>query len=173
MRLTPILIALLITSVSAQNVPTPAYCRVATAGTEVVVQRPESTEDPIDDVNWFARPVPNPAGHWIVGFASHNQNYLYDLTNGVRVRIPDKSDAVATPDGRYRDRAVALHRERDGEFLRPPTLLVGSTAGKRRLGRAAGVRPRTTRTSKMSITSRWASSRTLCERETPTRPSTG
>ena len=101
MRLTPILISLLITSVSAQNLPTPAYCRVATPGTEVVVQRPESTEDPIDDVNWFARPVPNPEGRYIVGFASHDQNYLYDLTNGRRVKIPDKSDAVATPDGRY------------------------------------------------------------------------
>ena len=47
------------------------------------------------------RPVPNPEGRWIVGFASHDQNYLYDLTRGRRVKIPDKSDAVATPDGRY------------------------------------------------------------------------
>src|SRR5262245_59370313 len=86
---------------SGQNVPTPAYCRVATPGTELVVERPSSTEDPVDDVNWFARPVPNPAGRHIVGFASHDQNYLYDLTRGRRVTIPDKSDAVATPDGRY------------------------------------------------------------------------
>jgi hypothetical protein len=55
----------------------------------------------VDDVNWFARPVPNPDGRYIVGFASHDQNYLYDLTRGRRVKIPDKSDAVATPDGRY------------------------------------------------------------------------
>lgn len=85
----------------AQNISTPAYCRVATSGTELVVQRPAATEAPVDDVNWFARPVPNPDGRHIVGFASHDQNYLYDLTRGRRIRIPDKSDAVATPDGRY------------------------------------------------------------------------
>jgi hypothetical protein len=86
---------------AAQNIGTPAYCRVATPGTEVVVERPSSSEPPVDDVNWFARPVPNPAGRHIVGFASHDQNFLYDLTRGRRIRIPDKSDAVATPDGRY------------------------------------------------------------------------
>ena len=52
-------------------------------------------------MNWFARPVPNPEGRWIVAFASHDQNYLYDLSRGRRVKVPDKSDAVATPDGRY------------------------------------------------------------------------
>jgi hypothetical protein len=92
---------LLVTTVGAQNIATPTYCRVATIGTEVVVERPSSSEDPVDDVNWFARPVPNPEGRYIVGFASHDQNYLYDLTRGRRVKIPDKSDAVATPDGRY------------------------------------------------------------------------
>jgi len=63
--------------------------------------RPGPGEEPIEDINWFARPVPNPDGHWIVGYAMHDQNYLYDLTAGKRVRIPDKSDAVATPDGKY------------------------------------------------------------------------
>lgn len=77
------------------------YCQVSTFGTRVEVVRPGPEDPPIDDVNWFARPVPNPAGHWIIGFASHDQNYLYDLTTGARIRIPDKSDAVATPDGRY------------------------------------------------------------------------
>lgn len=77
------------------------YCRVETPGTSVVASRPAPDEAPIDDVNWFARPVPNPDGRWIVGFASHDQNYLYDLTRGRRVKMPDKSDAVATPDGRY------------------------------------------------------------------------
>jgi len=48
---------------------------------------------------WFASPLPN--GDWIVGFASHNQNYLYNLTTGNKIKIPDRSDAVATPDGRY------------------------------------------------------------------------
>jgi hypothetical protein len=77
------------------------YCRVASEGTKVLVQRPSADEPAVDDVNWFARPVPNPEGRWIVGFASHDQNYLYDLTRGRRIRIPDRSDAVATPDGRY------------------------------------------------------------------------
>jgi hypothetical protein len=65
------------------------------------VERPGPGEDPVDDVNWFARPVPNESGDWIIAFASHSQNYLYNLTQGTRVKIPDRSDAVATPDGRY------------------------------------------------------------------------
>jgi hypothetical protein len=81
--------------------PDEAYCRVDSEGTKVLVQRPAEDEPAVDDVNWFARPVPNPDGRWIVGFASHDQNYLYDLSRGRRIRIPDKSDAVTTPDGRY------------------------------------------------------------------------
>jgi hypothetical protein len=65
------------------------------------IVRPRPDEAPIDDVNWFARPVPHPRGHKVIGFASRNLNYLYDLTSGKRIRIPDRSDAVATPDGRY------------------------------------------------------------------------
>jgi hypothetical protein len=78
------------------------YCDVTSAG-EVIVSRPQADDagGPIDDVNWFARPVPNRAGDYVVAFASHNQNYLYNLTTGQRVAIPDKSDAVATPDGRF------------------------------------------------------------------------
>ncbi|HTM32072.1 MAG TPA: hypothetical protein VL263_12250 [Vicinamibacterales bacterium] len=95
------LLAALTSGARAQNIQTPAYCRVSTPGTELVVERPSSSEDPVDDVNWFARPVPNPDGRYVVGFASHDQNFLYDLTRGRRVAIPDKSDAVATPDGRY------------------------------------------------------------------------
>ncbi len=88
---------------AVQSSPTVDYCAVETSGTTVDVVRPQPSDDPsvIDDVNWFARPVPNPDGHWIVGYASHNLNYLYDLTTGRQVRIPDESDAVATPDGRY------------------------------------------------------------------------
>ncbi|MCC7180938.1 MAG: hypothetical protein IT177_21335 [Acidobacteria bacterium] len=86
---------------AAQAPASPDYCRVQSDGTEVLATRPAPGEAPIDDVNWFARPVPNPDGRWIVGFATHDQNYLYDLTRGRRVKIPDKSDAVATPDGRY------------------------------------------------------------------------
>ena len=77
------------------------YCEIESEGAAVGVVRPAAGEPAIDDVNWFARPVPNPRGHWIIGFASHNANYLYDLTTGSRIRIPDRSDAVATPDGRY------------------------------------------------------------------------
>ena len=78
----------------------PGYCDVEDAHDTLLV-RPGPDEPPIDDINWFARPVPNAAGHWIVGYAMHDQNYLYNLTMGKRVAIPDKSDAVATPDGKY------------------------------------------------------------------------
>ncbi len=94
----PLLIA---TTALAQVNPAAPYCRVATPGTEVVVERPSASEPPIDDVNWFARPVPTGDRRHVVAFASHDQNYLYDLTSGRRIRIPDKSDAVATPDGRF------------------------------------------------------------------------
>lgn len=77
------------------------YCGIETEGAKVEMVRPATGEPAIDDVNWFARPVPNPQGHWIIGFASHNLNYLYDLTTGRRIRIPDRADAVATPDSRY------------------------------------------------------------------------
>jgi hypothetical protein len=77
------------------------YCSVATPGASVEVVRPGPDEPALDDVNWFARPVPNPKGQRIVAVATHNVNYLYNLTTGTRIRIPDKADAVATPDGRY------------------------------------------------------------------------
>jgi len=77
------------------------YCAIETAGSRVELIRPGPDEPEIDDVNWFARPLPNERGDWIVGFASHNQNYLYNLSSGRRIKIPDRSDAVATPDGRY------------------------------------------------------------------------
>ncbi|MGH9319788.1 MAG: hypothetical protein ACRD3V_07845 [Vicinamibacteria bacterium] len=85
----------------SESPPGEDYCNVASEGTKVLAMRPADDEPPVDDVNWFARPVPNPDGRWIVGFASHDQNYLYDLSRGRRIRIPDRSDAVATPDGRY------------------------------------------------------------------------
>ena len=78
----------------------PAYCDIEAAHDTLLV-RPGPGEPIIDDINWFARPVPNPDGDWIVGYAMHDLNYLYNLTTGERVRIPDKSDAVATPDGKY------------------------------------------------------------------------
>lgn len=70
-------------------------------GVDVLALRPADGESPVDDVNWFARPVPHGGEEWIVAFARHDQNHLYDLPHGTRVRIPDRSDAVATPDGRY------------------------------------------------------------------------
>ncbi|MBJ89469.1 MAG: hypothetical protein CMO98_06360 [Woeseia sp.] len=77
-----------------------AYCDVSTPG-DVVVSRPQPNEPALDDVNWFARPVPNDTGDYIVAYATHNQNYLYNLTSGEQVAIPDTSDAVATPDGLF------------------------------------------------------------------------
>lgn len=90
---------LLATTVLAED-ESPGYCDIEAAHNTLLV-RPGPGEDPIDDINWFARPQPNPDGHWIVGYAMHDQNYLYDLTTGKRVAIPDRSDAVATPDGKY------------------------------------------------------------------------
>lgn len=77
------------------------YCAVESEGASVEVVRPGPGEPPIDDVNWFARPLPNDRGQWIIAFASHDQNYLYNLSTGKRIKIPDRSDAVGTPDGRY------------------------------------------------------------------------
>jgi hypothetical protein len=78
------------------------YCEVESVG-DVLIKRPHADDaiKYIDDINWFARPVPNGAGDYIVTYASHNQNYLYNLSTGQRIAIPDKSDAVATPDGRF------------------------------------------------------------------------
>ena len=99
--LTVALVAALVTQTIAAPGDAGPYCAVDTAGRSVQVVRPGPGEPVLDDVNWFARPVPNAAGHHIVAVASHNLNYLYDLTSGTRVRIPDTSDAVATPDGRF------------------------------------------------------------------------
>ena len=77
------------------------YCALPDLGVEVLARAPGSNGEAIDDVNWFARPVPHDGDDWIVGFASHDQNYLYNLSTDRRIAIPDRSDAVATPDGRY------------------------------------------------------------------------
>ena len=78
------------------------FCDV-TSATEILLKRPQADDQVsyIDDINWFARPVPNAGKDYVVAYASHNQNYLYNLTRGNRTAIPDKSDAVATPDGRF------------------------------------------------------------------------
>ena len=77
------------------------YCALPDLGLEVLADRPGPDAAPVDDVNWFARPVPHTGDDWIIAFASHDQNYIYNLTTDTRVKIPDRSDAVATPDGRY------------------------------------------------------------------------
>lgn len=77
------------------------YCALPEFGLEVLADRPGSSAPMVDDVNWFARPVPHDGDDWIIAFASHDQNYIYNLTTDQRVQIPDRSDAVATPDGRY------------------------------------------------------------------------
>ncbi len=100
-RTTVALVVVLAARVAAAPGDPPPYCTVETPASTVKMVRPAEGDPPLDDVNWFARPVPNAKGDWIVAVASHNLNYLYNLTTGVRVRIPDKSDAVATPDGRY------------------------------------------------------------------------
>jgi hypothetical protein len=100
---------LLILAILATAAPTHAkspardadYCAIETEGASLELVRPAPGEEPVDDVNWFARPLPNDRGQWIIAFASHDQNYLYNLTTGKRIKIPDRSDAVGTPDGRY------------------------------------------------------------------------
>jgi hypothetical protein len=117
----------------------PDYCAVDTAGARLALVRPQPG-DPmptIDDVNWFARSVPNASGHWIVAYASHNLNYLYDLTTGARVRIPDQSDAVATPDGRFMTVPSHYTSTRTVNFYDLPTLLQRLERGED----AADVRP--------------------------------
>jgi hypothetical protein len=77
------------------------YCALPQFDLDVLARVPGPDAAPVDDVNWFARPVPHPGDDWIIAFASHDQNYLYNLSTDRRVAIPDRSDAVATPDGRY------------------------------------------------------------------------
>lgn len=86
---------------TGSSAPDTDYCSIETSGSRVEQVRPTASEPPITDVNWFARPLPNDRGDWLVAFATHKQNYLYNLTSGARIKIPDESDAVATPDGRY------------------------------------------------------------------------
>ena len=106
-------------------------CAIESAGTRVEIVRPDEAagDSPIDDVNWFARPVPNADDHWIVAFASGNQNYLYDLTSGARIKIPDRSDAVATPDGRYVTVPSHYTADHTVNFYETATLLERLEAG--------------------------------------------
>ena len=117
-------------SAALENAADAPYCAVETAGVHVELTRPGPDDPPVDDVNWFARPVPNPQGHRIVGYASHDLNYLYDLTTGRQVRIPDRSDAVATPDGRYMTVPSYYTATETVNFYDLPTLLEHLEAGR-------------------------------------------
>lgn len=108
----------------------PPYCAVATPGANVEIVRPSAGDPPLDDVNWFARPVPNAAGRRVVAVASHDLNYLYDLTSGRRIRIPDKSDAVATPDGRFITVPSHYTKANSISFYDAATLLARLDAGQ-------------------------------------------
>jgi hypothetical protein len=120
---TPALVTLFAGGASAQSISTPAYCRVATPGTEIVAQRPASSEAPIDDVNWFARPVPNPGGRYIVGFASYDQNYLY-----IANRVPKNTEGAK----RFTLRVVNPDREVRfaNMFQHPPALAAAEAIGQ-------------------------------------------
>jgi hypothetical protein len=129
-RTTVAVVGLLGVNLTAAPGDRPLYCAVATPGAAVEMSRPGPGDAPLDDVNWFARPVPNSKGQRIVAVASHNLNYLYNLTTGTRIRIPDKSDAVATPDGRYI--TVPSHYTDDNSvrFYDASTLLARLDAGQ-------------------------------------------
>ena len=129
-RIAVALVFTLVARMAAAPGDPPSYCAVDTPGSRVAVVRPADGEPALDDVNWFARPVPNAKGEWIVAVASHNLNYLYNLTTGVRVRIPDKSDAVATPDGRYITVPSHYTAANTISFYDAATLLERLAAGK-------------------------------------------
>lgn len=124
------LVVALIARTAAAPGDVPPYCAVDTAGRVVEVVRPGPGDPALDDVNWFARPVPNAAGHRIVAVASHNLNYLYDLTSGARIRIPDTSDAVATPDGRFVTVPSHYTTTNTINFYDAPTLLARLADGR-------------------------------------------
>jgi hypothetical protein len=122
----------LVTASAQSGAGSADYCRIETAGAgvELVRPRPGDRLSTIDDVNWFARPVPNMLGRRIVAYASHNLNYLYDLTTGARIRIPDQSDAVATPDGRYMTVPSHYTSTKTVNFYDLPTLLDRLESGR-------------------------------------------
>ncbi len=103
------------------------YCAVPDFDLDVLAHVPGPGSTPVDDVNWFARPVPHDGDDWIIAFASHDQNYLYNLSEDRRVMIPDRSDAVATPDGRYMTVPLVLHPRLDDPLLsgRPHARRIG------------------------------------------------
>lgn len=88
-------------ALAAMFTGTSDYCAVPEMGVDVLATAPRSEATTVDDVNWFARPVLHDGSDFIIAFASHDQNYLYNLSSDRRIEIPDRSDAVATPDGRY------------------------------------------------------------------------
>ncbi len=55
------------------QVEKPGYRSVEPRHNTLLV-RPGPGEAPMTDINWFARPVLNPDGHWIIGYAMHEKN---------------------------------------------------------------------------------------------------
>ena len=58
-RITVAIVFTLVARVAAAPGDPPPYCAVDSPGSRVAVVRPAAGEAPLDDVNWFARPVPN------------------------------------------------------------------------------------------------------------------
>ena len=102
--------------------------------------QPSEASAPLDDVNWFARPVPNPQRHWIVALRQPQPEL--PLRPHVRRARPDSRQVGRRRDAGWplHDRAVALHRDRDGELLRPADAARSPCGRQGRLGCAAGVR---------------------------------
>ncbi|MDA1104832.1 MAG: hypothetical protein O2956_14695, partial [Gemmatimonadetes bacterium] len=44
------------------------YCAVSDLAVDVLADRPGADAPPVDDVNWFARPVPHDGTDWIIAF---------------------------------------------------------------------------------------------------------
>ena len=107
-----------------------------------------------------------------MAFASHDQNYLYDLTRGRRVKIPDKSDAVATPDGRYITVPSHYTPNHTVNFYDAATLLARLDEGKDALDVKPAFAHDGLPTSTTITTSRSASCPTRAT-ATSARPSTG
>ncbi len=119
------------TNLNAHEALHAEYCDITPAD-NVMIKRPQADDQVkfIDDINWFSRPVRNPQNDYIVTYASHNQNYLFNLSKGTRAAIPDRSDAVATPDGRFI--TVPSHYTKDNSvnFYDTATLLRALETGK-------------------------------------------
>lgn len=106
------------------------YCAIPEFDVDVLARVPREGSEQIDDVNWFARPVFHGGDDWIIAFASHDQNYIYNLSTDQRVMIPDRSDAVATPDGRYMTVPSSYTPDSNVRFYPVAPMLAGLLEGR-------------------------------------------